>query len=43
MITTPSIEISRRQFLVAGGLMAAAAWLTPTALFAQATCLFRAG
>jgi glyoxylase-like metal-dependent hydrolase (beta-lactamase superfamily II) len=35
MVTTLSIEVSRRQFLAAGGLMAAAAWLTPTALFAD--------
>jgi glyoxylase-like metal-dependent hydrolase (beta-lactamase superfamily II) len=35
VVTTPSIEISRRQFLAAGGLMAAAAWLTPAALFAD--------
>jgi len=35
MVTTPSIEVSRRKFLAAGGLMAAAAWLTPTALFAD--------
>ena len=35
MVTTASIEISRRQLLAAGGLMAAAAWLTPTALFAD--------
>jgi glyoxylase-like metal-dependent hydrolase (beta-lactamase superfamily II) len=35
MVTTPSIEVSRRQFLTAGGLMAAAAYLTPTALFAD--------
>jgi len=35
MVTTPSIEISRREFLAAGSLMAAAAWLTPTTLFAD--------
>src|ERR1700730_9439412 len=35
MVTTPSIEISRRHFLAAGGLMAAAAWLTPRAVFAD--------
>jgi glyoxylase-like metal-dependent hydrolase (beta-lactamase superfamily II) len=35
MVTTLSIEVSRRQFLAAGGLMAMAAWLTPTALFAD--------
>src|ERR1700730_1948898 len=35
LVTTPSMEVSRRQFLAAGGLMAAAAWLTPTALFAD--------
>jgi len=35
VVTTPSIEISRRQFLAAGGLSAAAAWFTPTALFAD--------
>jgi glyoxylase-like metal-dependent hydrolase (beta-lactamase superfamily II) len=35
VVTTPSIEISRRQFLAAGGLIAVAAGLTPTALFAD--------
>ena len=35
MVTTASAEISRRQFLAAGGLAAATAWLAPTALFAQ--------
>jgi glyoxylase-like metal-dependent hydrolase (beta-lactamase superfamily II) len=35
MVTTASGEISRRQFLVAGGLAAATACLAPTALFAQ--------
>ena len=35
MVTVPSIEISRRRFLVAGGIVAGAAWLTPTALFAD--------
>src|SRR3984893_2645153 len=35
MVTTPSIEISRRHFLAAGGLMPAAAWLTPRAVFAD--------
>ena len=35
MVTIPSAEISRRQFLAAGGLAVAAAWLAPTALFAQ--------
>jgi len=35
MATTPSVKISRRQFVATGGLVAAAAWLTPTALFAD--------
>ena len=35
MATTPSNEVSRRQFIAAGGLMAASAWFTPTALFAD--------
>ena len=35
MVTIPSAEISRRQFLAAGGLAAATAWLAPTALFAD--------
>jgi glyoxylase-like metal-dependent hydrolase (beta-lactamase superfamily II) len=35
MVTTASAEISRRQFLAAGGLAAATAWLAPTTLFAQ--------
>jgi len=35
MVTIPSAEISRRQFLAAGGLAVATAWLAPTALFAQ--------
>src|SRR6202041_421238 len=35
MATTPSVKISRRQFVATGGLVAAAAWLTPTALFAH--------
>ena len=35
MVTTRSIEISRRQFVTAGGLIAAAAWLSPKALFAD--------
>lgn len=35
MVTTASPEISRRQFLVAGGLAATTAWFAPTALFAQ--------
>jgi glyoxylase-like metal-dependent hydrolase (beta-lactamase superfamily II) len=35
MVTTASAEISRRQFLAAGGLAAATACLAPTALFGQ--------
>ena len=35
MVTTASPEISRRQFLVAGGLAATTAWFAPTVLFAQ--------
>jgi glyoxylase-like metal-dependent hydrolase (beta-lactamase superfamily II) len=35
MMPTASAEISRRQFLAAGGLAAATACLAPTALFAQ--------
>lgn len=35
MVSTPSVEISRRQFLVAAGLTTTTAWLTPSALFAQ--------
>jgi glyoxylase-like metal-dependent hydrolase (beta-lactamase superfamily II) len=35
VVTTPSIEISRRHFLAAGSLITAGAWLAPTALFAQ--------
>ena len=35
MATTASAEISRRQFLAAGGLATATAWVAPTALFAQ--------
>ena len=35
MVTTESAEISRRQFLAAGGFAAATACLLPTALFAQ--------
>jgi glyoxylase-like metal-dependent hydrolase (beta-lactamase superfamily II) len=35
MVTTALPEISRRQFLVAGGLAATTAWFAPTALFAQ--------
>jgi glyoxylase-like metal-dependent hydrolase (beta-lactamase superfamily II) len=35
MDTTPSVKTSRRQFVATGGLMAAAAWLTPMALFAE--------
>jgi len=35
MVTIPSAEISRRQFLAAGGLAVATAWLSPAALFAQ--------
>ena len=35
MLTIPSTEISRRQFLAAGGLAVATAWLAPRALFAQ--------
>ena len=35
MVTTASVEISRRQFLAAGGLAAATACLAPTALFAK--------
>src|SRR5271157_91183 len=36
MITTLSPEVSRRQFLVAGGQTVAAACLVPRGLFAQA-------
>lgn len=36
MVTTASAEISRRQFLLAGGLTVAAACLVPRGLFAQA-------
>src|ERR1700693_6218348 len=35
MAPTASAEISRRQFLAAGGLATATAWVAPTALFAQ--------
>jgi len=35
MLTTASAEISRRQFLAAGGLTVAAACLVPTGLCAQ--------
>jgi glyoxylase-like metal-dependent hydrolase (beta-lactamase superfamily II) len=35
MMTRPRLEISRRQFLVAGGLSVAAAYLMPRMLFAQ--------
>jgi glyoxylase-like metal-dependent hydrolase (beta-lactamase superfamily II) len=35
MVTTTAAEISRRRFLVGGGMTAATAWLAPTALFAQ--------
>jgi hypothetical protein len=35
MVSTPSVEISRRQFLVAAGLTATTAWLAPGALAAQ--------
>ena len=35
MVTIASAEISRRQFLAAGGLAAATACLAPTALFAD--------
>jgi hypothetical protein len=37
MVTAPSIEISRRRFLAAGGIVAGAAWLTPKALFADSS------
>ena len=36
MITRPRTEVSRRQFLVAGGFAVAAACLAPRGLFAQA-------
>jgi len=35
MLTTASAEISRRQFLAAGGLTVAAVYLVPTGLCAQ--------
>jgi len=35
MVSTPSAEISRRQFLVAAGLTATRVWLAPRSLFAQ--------
>src|SRR6266481_4949662 len=35
MVSRASVEISRRQFLAAGGLTVAAACLAPTSLFAQ--------
>ena len=39
MITRPRTEVSRRQFLVAGGFALAAACLVPRGLFAQADVL----
>jgi len=35
MVTIPSAEFSRRQFLAAGGLAFATAWLVPTTSFGQ--------
>jgi len=41
MITKSSAEISRRQFVAAGGLCMAAAWLTPSVLPAQQDTLVK--
>ncbi len=35
MVSRASAEVSRREFLAAGGIAAATAWITPRALFAQ--------
>src|SRR6202167_4503881 len=39
MIPDPSLDISRRQFLAAGGITVAAAWLAPRHLIAQTSTI----
>ena len=41
MTSRTSSEVSRRQFLAAGGITAATAWIAPSALFAQEDALVR--